>query len=171
MARALPLAVACAAVLGLAAGQAKAGDDDRALGVSLAYGRVSIPDHEPEGGALVLDYQRGITDVLWLRGAVLGGALRRGGGTTFAGQGVLGVTYALDILKYVPYVNLGLALGMVGGGGIDTAVRPGLDLGGGLDVLAGRSWSYGPFVRLTGYLDDDSLLTVGLRGSYRWGFF
>jgi hypothetical protein len=171
--RAFPALASLVASLGavLGAAPAHAGDGESALGLSAVYAGLTIPEHEPEGGGLVLDYRRGVTDVVWLRGSLTGAALSHEGGTSYLGQGVVGLTYALDILKYVPYVDLGLAATIVGGGGLDREVHPSIEAGVGLDVLVGRSLSWGPVARVAAFLDDSTLVSLGLRASYRWGFF
>jgi hypothetical protein len=169
--RGAPLcSLGCLAVAALPAGSAHAGADDRALGVSLAYAALAVPGRSPQGGAVALDYSHGLGDAVSLRVALLGGALVEDGDATTVGQGIAGISYALDILKYVPYVTLGAGAAVSGGAG-GAALHPEIELGLGLDVLRGRSLSYGPFARVAAYLDESTLVTVGVRVATRWGIF
>jgi hypothetical protein len=163
--------LAAFALVASAPAAARAGDGESALGIAAAYGQVAIPEHEPIGGALAIDYRRGISDALWLRGALVGAALRTGGETSYLGQASLGIGYALDVLRYVPYVDLGIGAAWLGGGALEAEVHPQLQIGVGLDVRVGREMSWGPFASMAGYLDEASAIAVGLRCAYRWGYF
>ena len=152
---------------------AAADEGESALSVGLAFATFSIPDHDGQGGALGLDYERGLSDAFWLR-ASAAGAVYRGGdedGTSYAGHGTLGLTYVIDVLKYVPYLHAGIGGVAQGGGALDTEVHPVAEIGIGLDILSRRGLSYGPFARLASYLDDSAFVTAGVRLTWRWGFF
>ena len=103
-----------------------------------------------------------------------GRAAHHGGdedGTSYAGHGAVGLTYVIDVLKYVPYLHAGIGAALLGGGALDSKVHPVAELGLGLDVLSRRGLSYGAFVRLGSFLDDSAFVTAGLRLTWRWGFF
>jgi hypothetical protein len=159
--------------MALAAGVARADEGDHALSVSLSYGRYSIPDPElsANGGVLGVDYERGVSEALWLRVSAGGGLYRGDGQTTYSGQATVGATYALDVIKYVPYFNAGLGAIVIGGGDLDTDVAALLEIGAGVDVLHSRSLSYGVVVRFESFLEKTSFFTAGVRATYRWGFF
>lgn len=159
-----------AAVLCAAAPTASADEGETALSVTLGYATFAIPDHDPHGAALGLDYERGVTDALWLRGSAGGGVYHQDG-PAYSGHAVLGLTYALDVLKYVPYANLGIGAIAVTGDELDTGVHPLLEIGGGLDILVDRGFSWGVQARFESFLDRTAFFTAGARLTWRWGFF
>ena len=75
------------------------------------------------------------------------------------------------MLKYVPYVNLGVGGIILGGGDVDLDVTALLEMGGGLDVLHSRSFSYGAVIRFESYIQETAFFTAGLRMTWHWGFF
>jgi hypothetical protein len=152
---------------------AAADEGESALSVDVAFDSFTIDDHDGQGGGLGLEYERGLSDAFWLRGAAAG-AVYRGGdreGTTYAGRASVGLTYVIDVLKYVPYLQAGLGGVALGGGALDTKVHPIAEIGIGLDLLARRGLSYGMFARVGSNLGDNAFITAGLRVSWRWGFF
>jgi hypothetical protein len=170
--RAAPLLAAALAAAALAR-PAAADEGESALSVDLAFDSFTIDDHDGQGGGLGLELERGLSDAFWLRAAA-GGAVYRGGnaeGTTYTGRATVGLTYVIDVLKYVPYLQAGIGGAAVGGGALDTDLHPVAELGVGLDILARRGLSYGMFARVGSYLGDSAFLTAGLRMSWRWGFF
>lgn len=153
------------------AGPARAGEDDRALSVSLSYGTFSIPDHTPKGSVLGLDYERGFSEVLAFRASTGGGVYFEDGSRSYSGHLVLGITYLMDVLKYVPYVNAGVGCILLGGGDVDLDLSALLEFGVGLDVLHSRTFSYGAVVRFESYIQETAFFTAGVRATWRWGFF
>jgi hypothetical protein len=166
------LAAGLAAALGPAR-PAAADEGESALSIDLAFESFAVGDHDGQGGGLGFEYERGLSDAFWLRGAAAGAVYHgsEGEGTTYAGRASVGLTYVIDVLKYVPYLQAGLGGVAVGGGALDTEVHPVAEVGIGLDLLARRGLSYGMFARVGSYLGDSAFLTVGLRTSWRWGFF
>ncbi len=122
------------------------------------------------GGTLQLEYEHGVTDSLWIRGAIGGGAYGTGG-LGYSGSGVLGVTYAIDVLKYVPYINVGVGAIHLRGGSLDTDTKAFIELGIGLDILRSRSFSYGFVARFDSFASEIAFFTVGARATWRWGYF
>lgn len=170
------LSSACAAALALvalAARPATADEGEHALSVGLGFARFSTPEHDGDGGALTVDYERGLSDAFWLR--VTGtGAVYRGGdqeGTGYSGNLVGGLTYVIDVLRYVPYLHAGVGAVVLGGDSFDSEIHPMAEIGIGLDILARRGLSYGFFARAGTFLDESALITAGLRLTWRWGFF
>lgn len=165
---------AACALLALVLGStpAHAGEDDRWLSVSLGYASFSVPDHDPRGGALAIEYERGFSDAMAVRATVGMGAYPVGTGSPgYSGHATLGLTYLFDITRYVPYVQLGLGGIALCAEELPTEFSPLLELGVGVDVLHSRSWSYGISARFESFIVDTSFFTAGLRVSYRWGFF
>jgi hypothetical protein len=157
----------------VAEGPAAADEGESALSVGAAFSTFTIDDHDGQGGALSLEYERGLSDAFWLRGAATG-AVHHGGdedGTSFAGHAVVGLTYVIDVLKYVPYLHAGIGAVVLGGGELDAEVRPLGEIGIGLDLLVSRDRSYGLFARAGTFLDDSAFVAAGVRMSWRWGFF
>jgi hypothetical protein len=165
----LPLALAVA----LVPRAAGADEGESALSVGLSFATFSIPDHDGQGAALGVEYERGLSDAFWLRASAAGAAHHGGDedGTSYAGHGALGLTYVIDVLKYVPYLHAGIGAVALGGGALDREVHPVAEIGIGLDILSRRGLSYGAFARLGSFLDDSAFVTAGLRLSWRWGFF
>src|SRR5262245_40411160 len=162
------LAIALLAVLN---GPARADDGESAISISAGYASFAIPEPEPPGGALGLEYEHGLSDVFWLRAAAAGGVYGADGGPSYAAQGSIGLTYVVDVVKYIPYLHLGIGGVGVFGGALDRQLHPIAELGVGLDILARRDLSWGPWLRLASFLDDSEFVSGGLRLSWRWGFF
>jgi len=158
-------------LLALLAGPARADDGESAISISAGYASFAIPEHEPPGGALGLEYEHGLSDVFWLRAAAAGGVYGADGGPSYAAQGSIGLTYVVDVVKYIPYLHLGIGGVGVFGGAVDRQLHPVAELGAGLDILARRDLSWGPWLRLASFLDDSEFVSGGLRLSWRWGFF
>jgi hypothetical protein len=167
------LAQLAVAAVALCARPAAGDEGESALSVGLSFATFAIPDHDGQCGALGLEYERGLSDAFWLR-ASAAGAVHHGGdvdGTSYAGQAAVGLTYVIDVLKYVPYLHAGLGAVALGGGALDGELHPVAEIGLGLDVLARRGLSYGAFARLGSFLEDSAFVTAGVRVTWRWGFF
>jgi hypothetical protein len=171
-----PGRLALAASLGLALllPAAAAGDEgESALSIGAGLATFTIPDHGGLGGTIGGDYERGLSDAFWLR-ASAAGAIYRGSdaeGAVYGGRATIGLTYVVDVLKYVPYIHLGAGGLALGGPEIDAELRPLGEIGVGLDVLSRRGLSYGPFARLQTSFDETAFVEVGARVTWRWGFF
>jgi hypothetical protein len=136
-----------------------------------AMGNMPPPTITPTAGAGVrLGYERALSQELSMRGAVAAGGFV-GGGTAHYGEAAVGVTFRFDVLKYVPYAFAEIGLLQRGGGPLSTGLDPVLCLGGGLDVLASRSRSWGFEAQLSSFGGSTTVFTIGLRGTHRWGFF
>jgi hypothetical protein len=165
--------------LGLAgslARPARAGDGESALSASLGWATYATPDKDdktksPDAGAVLgVTYERGVSEALSWRVSLVGGGFV-GGGTTGAGWAAGGFVYRFDVLKYVPYVEASIGGVLVAGSNLPGGVAPLLELGGGLDVLSSRERSYGIEVRLGSFAGDTTIVTAGVRTTWRWGFF
>jgi hypothetical protein len=151
----------------LLAGANPAAADARgqAVSISLGYGTFSIPDHSPDGTTLALDYELALGDVVFLR-ASGGVGVYFGEQRSYSGMGVVGLTYHVDVLRYVPYASVGVGGIAIGGGDIETTVHPLLELGGGLDVRHSTRFAYGVLARFETFVQETSFLTVGARVSF-----
>lgn len=127
------------------------------------------------GGALVVSYERAIGTDVALRGEVAGGMFF-GGNTdqqssrSYALLGDVGVVFRFDVFKYVPYAFAGLGAVRSGGGPIAHDTDLVLVVGGGLDRLYSRQKSVGAELRIASFGGDITVVTVGIRGTHRWGF-
>jgi hypothetical protein len=149
---------------------AVAGEDDRSLSVSASYATFDGEEGSPDGAVLGLDYERGLSDSVWFR-ASAGAGLYCNACWAYSAYLTAGLSYALDVLKYVPYVTAGVGALLVGGEQVDNDIRPIAELGAGLDVLRSRTLSWGPSVRFEYFPGERAFLTAGLRLTWRWGFF
>jgi hypothetical protein len=159
----------------------EAAEGEKALGAGLDYSawNVEQPDHPgndhdsitAQGAQLVGDYEYGWNDTLWLRASLRAGYHVVPDGTAWSTGGTIGITYAFDVLRYVPYGELGIGVLAVGGDGLFTEVRPVVELGLGLDVLEGRTWSWGVVAHFDGTYSQALFFTIGPRVSWRWGYF
>jgi len=164
------VATAAALVCVLAGPAARAEDGERAFSLSLSYASYTIPDHEPLGGVIGVDYERGLSDAVWVRGSA-GGGLYYSDGPAYSGHAIIGLTYAFDVLKYVPYANVGAGAIVVAGDEFDTEIEPLIEIGAGIDFLRSREFSWGFVVRYETYTHETSFVTAGARMTWRSGFF
>jgi hypothetical protein len=181
-------AAVLAALVALGAGPARA-ESEQALSVGLgwatfsalgeAMGNMEPPSLSPTiGGSLGVSYERHIGTDFGLRAELVGGLFYGGGDekkmqsqTSNALLADAGATLRFDVLKYVPYAFVGLGAVTTGGGPLDRGVDPVLVVGGGLDWLQSRARSYGLEARVASFGGDVTVVTVGLRGTTRWGYF
>lgn len=175
--------LAAPAVLG--AGVARA--DEQALSVGAGFATFSAPGEKmgemtpPQvsptgGGALSVSYERAIGTDVALRGELalgmfFGGSAAGQSSRSYAVLGDAGAVFRFDIFKYVPYAFAGIGAVSAGGGPIDRGTDLVLVIGGGLDRLWSRQRSAGLEVRIASFGGDITVVTAGVRGTVRWGFF
>jgi hypothetical protein len=189
--RAIPLAVrrlgwvalVAGTIIGCA-GTAHAGDGESALSISLGGATWWVPvtddPQTPEkeetigptvGGALAVEYERGFAEAFSWRVAGGGGLFGRGG-LSGGGWATGGLVYRFDVLKYVPYAVGGVGGIVVAGGPLAEAeIWPAVEVGLGLDILTGRTRSWGVEARVVTFPGELLMGTLGIRGTHRWGFF
>lgn len=168
-----------ALLLCLAPAAARAAEGEKALSIVPTYAVWAVTQQdgtrletvEAQGGQLGLDYERGYNDTLWLRASVAGGLYSTPDGLGWSGGATVGITYAFDVLRYVPYLNLGAGAIWVAGDGIDSGLKPVVELGVGVDVLESRTFSWGVVLRFDSFASQVAFFTIGPRISWRWGFF
>jgi hypothetical protein len=140
-------------------------------------GTMEPPAIAPDiGGTASATYEHGVSTDFSLRGEVAGGLFYGGqakdqSATSYAVLVDAGITFRFDVLKYVPYAFGGLGAVRSGGGPIERNTDLVLVIGGGVDLLVSRERSWGLEARLASFGGDITLFTLGLRGTYRWGFF
>ena len=181
-------ALAALAALAGRPGAARA-ESEQALSVGLgwatfstvgqAMGNMQPPSLSPTvGGSLGLSYERLVGTDFALRAELVGG-LFYGGADAKQRQSKIsnalladaGISFRFDVLKYVPYAFAGLGAVTAGGGPIERGTGLVLVVGGGLDWLRSRSRSYGVEARLASFGGDVTVITAGVRGTVRWGYF
>ncbi len=171
--KAVPLCVMLLILMG--GGEALADEGESAFSLNAAVSGFSVPDHTPVGGTVGFDYERGVTDILWLRASAGGGALYDAGSPAYAGYSEVGITYAIDVLKQVPYINLGIGGVYLQvdepGEDFENGVKPLISAGAGVDWHTKRGRSYGIYTRYESFLGRSAFFTLGARISWRWGFF
>lgn len=176
--------VAAAAILLF--GRPVRADGEQALSASIGWATFSTqgtpaprqapPTLTPDwGGALAISYERAISSDLSLRGELAGGLFRGGiqamqSPTSYAALGDAGIAFRFDVLNVVPYAFGGLGAATAGGGPLDRTIDPVLVVGAGVDWLVRRERSYGVEARLASFGGDLTIVTVGVRGTLRWGF-
>jgi hypothetical protein len=154
---------------------AHAGKGEKVLSVVPHFMTWTVNQDDQErsatGGGVGVDLERGVTDTAWLRGSATGSLLDGPDGLCWSAGATVGITYALDVLRYVPYANLGVGALFVGGNGVDLEIKPVVELGFGLDSLQSRSFSWGVVLRFDSFASEARFFSVGPRISWRWGFF
>ncbi len=173
-----PIGLALLAALALTgAPAAHAGDGETAVSAALGYATYATPDEDDEetlsptaGATVQATYERGFGDDAAVR-VHLGGALYGGGGLAGTGLATIGLSYRLDVLRYVPYAAVGVGALVRAGGPFETGVEPALEIGAGVDVLRGRARSWGAAAAITSFASDTTTLTVTVRSTWRWGYF
>lgn len=176
-----------AVVLALLVGVPAAAENEQALSLGAGYASFSAPGEakmnmappsvSPDWGTgLFASYERMLGSDLGLR-AELAGSLFSGGNTakqtatSYAVLGDAGLVFRFDVLRVVPYAFAGLGAVWSTGGPIDRGTDYVIVIGGGVDWLRSRERSYGLEVRMGSFAGDVTVVTVGLRGTQRWGFF
>ncbi len=147
-------ALACLTPLSAAA----VGQDESSLqaGAGLA---VALHGDPRSGVAAELRIVHGLTDAWSLRLGLQGAVLPGGDGTetgTIISQAA-GVTWAFDVVSWVPFIDLGVVVADVRGGGQGASQRFGGQAGIGLDYLLSRH----TFVSFLGRVDYYPLRLAG----------
>jgi hypothetical protein len=178
------------AVLGAMLGARPArAESEQALSVGIGWATFStlgeaVDNMEPPsvsptiGGSLGISYERHIGTDFGLRAELVGGLFYGGADekklqsqTANALLADAGATLRFDVLKYVPYAFVGFGAVTSGGGPLERTTDPVLVIGGGLDWLRSRARSYGVEARVASFGSDVTVVTIGIRGTTRWGYF
>ena len=167
-------------VLVLLAHTASAAEGEKSLGFGIDYATWNVKqDHKgtdedsvtAQGAQLAGEYEYGWNDTIWLRASVSGGYFSVPKGAAWSTSATIGITYALDVLRYVPLLHAGVGAQFFGGDGVDTQVKPVVEIGLGLAVLEGRTFSWGLVASFDTYPSEAVFFTVGPRLTWRWGYF
>jgi hypothetical protein len=180
-----PLAAVVSLLIGWST--ARAGEKEWQLALTPAFAMAQAGDGNGGtvnawGGGAGLDVAYGLNDAIAVRltGAYSAHALdaSAGGpaGVLSAFHAGAGITYAIDVLRLVPYFDLGV--GLLGSlrpsaHGTDAIYGFGVEIGLGLDYLATRLVSVGFVVRYHAYLTDiqhiPNYLYAGPRIAFHFG--
>lgn len=171
--RTLPIAVLSIVLCLVSRDWAHADEGESVFSLNTAAAGFSVPDHSAVGAIVGMDYEYGLTDLIWLRASGGGGVFHdsTAGAPAYAGFGEVGITYVLDVLKYVPHVDLGVGGVFMEAKEIEDPIQPLISLGLGMDVLQSRTRSIGVFTRFESFLGRSALFQLGVRTSWRSGFF
>ena len=132
--------------LGAAATARAAEKDELAVSLRAGIGTVSADGRHPWGNALGLDAEYGIADGWALRASLEAQLIpvsstppsRLPGGLLHTDAALLGVTYTIDILRLVPYVDLQLGVAQIGGAVTEPITMFAAELGVGGDYFINR---------------------------------
>jgi hypothetical protein len=128
-------------------------------------------DRTGTGAALTIDLEHAFGDTFGVRAAVGGGGFSSTGSGAWAGTASLALVYVVDVLRYVPYLSLGGGVLAVGGGAIQTDLRPVVELGVGIEVEQSPSFAWGIDARLGSFATTATVFTIGPRLAWKWGYF
>jgi hypothetical protein len=179
MRRALPACI-IVGLLCAAPGRAVAGDGELVLSLDPVYSLIKWDARQPSGAGLVFDASWGLNDSLSLRGtgfytAQLASADAANGlpsGVISIGGAFLGLTYAFDVLRVIPYFDLGIGALYATGAGHKDSLDFGVEVGIGADYLLSRGFSLGLVARYYAFLTSLSAIPVYLYAGPRiaWRF-
>lgn len=176
---ALPAGVLCAALC--CAPRPAAGEEgELLLSLSPVYAVIDWDARQPSGGGATLEVAWGLTESVWLRGTGFYSvhpvdadeAAQLPSGAMQVGGAFAGITYAFDVLRIIPYVDVGLGAIYARGAGQEPKLDLGFALGLGADYLYTRRVSFGIFVRYHSFVTNITSIPVylyaGPRVSLRW---
>lgn len=177
--RSLAAAAVTVAVVIASGSSAVAGEGESALSFGAIFGVMNVGqgtsnrpvDKDGVGGLIGVDFQHGFGDSFWLRLGAAGGPVVVNSQVGYTTVATAGITYAIDVLKYVPYVGIGAGAVLVGGGALSTHVDPVLDLAVGIEVQQSPGFAWGVEARLESFASNTTLFTIGPRLSWKWGYF
>ena len=170
------LAVAAVVVLGTARAQAFERQWHLGGGLGIATLKGSSSGVNPAAGIYAA---YGLSDMFDARLELLGSSHNLGGRRTEVYSASAGIAYKIDIIQWVPYVDLMLGYyGFAGGPSpLGHSGEPGASLGLGLDYSLSRSFAMGAQLRYHAFLrDPPTSLTQApyfsalLRAEYTWGW-
>ena len=180
MTRSRLLAALLVAVALLGTTPARASGGELVLAAAPVYSLVKWDQRHPSGGGIALDAAYGLNDWLWLRGSTFytaqaakaDEAAALPSGAISVGGAFVGLRYAFDVLRVIPFVDGGIGVLLAGGAGQKARVDFGVDLGIGFDYLYSRRISFGLVVRYHAFLTNIENIPVylyaGPRFALRW---
>jgi hypothetical protein len=157
--------LACA-VISLPASALAVEEGEWQLSLTGAYGRLRVGGQDGDGGLGRVAGHYGLTDAWSVRGELASSWHSFPGGTKRASELAAGVTYAIDVVRVIPFVDAAVAGVNLGG------PHGRWDLGLGGEYLIDRRWSVAAVARYEHYVLAPSaesrpgLISVGLRLAY-----
>jgi opacity protein-like surface antigen len=150
-ARGLAVAVVAAALLRPGGPARAAGDDEWQLSARIGAATVNVDERKPWGYAGALDLEYGLSDAWAARlsveasGHPVSARASDGapGGTVETTAALAGLTYTFDVLRLVPYAELGVGVVRFGGAVIAPHTTLAMELGVGADYLLTPRWACG----------------------------
>lgn len=146
----LRLLFVAVALLGASPARA-AGEDEWQVSLRAGAAVARADGRHPAGGAVGAEVERGLDDAWALRAGVLSSfhpvSEKAGtglpGGTLVNLSGSAGLTYSLDVLRLVPWFQVGVAVMSQRGAVLDGTTRLGLEGALGTTYLIDRHWGIG----------------------------
>jgi hypothetical protein len=144
--------LALAGCLSVARGAAAAGEREWQVGLRLGAGTVSIDGRKPWGIAGGLDVEYGLTDAWAIRLSLEGSTHdvskasdkdMRPEGAIRTDAALIGLTYAFDVLRLVPYADLQIGFAQVQGAVTAPQSLLAMELGIGADYFVSRRFLAG----------------------------
>ncbi|HEY3358374.1 MAG TPA: hypothetical protein VGQ83_34315 [Polyangia bacterium] len=169
-----------------APGRAAAAEGELVLSLTPVYSIIKWDQRQPSGGGGVFDATYGLTEALSLRGTIFYTAQAADAdpakglpsGIMSVGGSLIGLSFAFDVLRVIPYIDIGIgALLTTGAGQKDSSGRGtfmdfGVEVGIGADYLVSRTFSLGLVARYYAFLTNLSNIPVylwaGPRIAWRW---
>jgi hypothetical protein len=140
------------------------GAGEKQVSASLGFA-LAGDDHARPGMQAGIEALMGFTDS-WAGRAVVSGSWQPGSASGSPRQVTalsLGATYSLDVVRWVPFVDLGLSLADLRGGGASSQ-RLGPQVGLGAEYLLSRRWTLAALARF----DFFALRLAGSGGAHPW---
>ena len=131
--------------------RAAAGEDEWQLSARLGVATLDVDGRSPLGTLAGAEVEYGITDAWALRLSVGSGfhpvdavaKTHLPGGTARTNMALAGVTYTVDVLRLVPYLEVGIGVINFGGAVLTPGTTLDAELGIGADYLVTRHWALG----------------------------
>lgn len=186
----LAAAVTVSLVATLAPGRAAADVKEWTIGVAPIYALTYVDARNPSGGGAALDVGFGISEALSLHASgfaswhPVSSTKTSTAGTIGVFGAMVGLTYTIDVIRIVPYFDVGIGvLGLRGDGGFgsgaaankvaDGSTAFGVEIGFGADYLLNRHVAIGLVARYHAFVTDITrvpvYLYVGPRLSFHFG--
>jgi hypothetical protein len=142
-----------------------AGAGEKQASGALGFALAGADDHARPGMQAGVEAMMGFTDAWAGRAAVSGSWQPDSAGSSprHVTAVSLGATYSLDVVRWVPFVDLGLSLADLRGGGASSQ-RLGPQVGIGAEYLLSRRWTLAALVRFEFF----ALRLAGSGGAHPW---
>jgi hypothetical protein len=161
--------LSCLVALAVVAGPARADEGEWQLGFVPAYAVVDFDSRTPSGAGASVYGIYGLTDWLSLHASAIiswhpadpDKDKMLPGGTLTVLAGFAGIRYAFDLLRTIPYLDVGLGMIYADGAGQNGRALS-YQAALGFDRLQSPRWSWGAVISYQGFLSNFSKLPVYL---------